>query len=119
MWNRRAAAWVEWARDPELDDDFWSFHLEAFLSLVPEPGRLTLDLAAGEGRVTRELQRRGHTVIGVDSSPAVRFLLEALTPGGATAIPSPRLLRSCRAPRRRQFRLVRQLPSAIAPLCGP
>lgn len=70
-WNRRAAAWVEWARDPELDDDFWSFHLEAFISLVPEPGTLTLDLAAGEGRVTRELQQRGHTVIGVDSSPAL------------------------------------------------
>lgn len=86
MWNRRAAAWVEWARDPELDDDFWSFHLEAFLSLVPEPGRLTLDLAAGEGRVTRELQRRGHTVIGVDSSPALTRAAAEHSDGAPAAV---------------------------------
>ncbi len=70
-WNQLAAEWVEWARDPGLDDDFCAFHLEAFMRLVPEPGRMTLDLAAGEGRITRELRRRSHRVIGVDSSPAL------------------------------------------------
>ena len=45
---------------------------------MPPPGRLTLDLGCGEGRIARELARRGHRVVGVDSSPA---LVEAATTG--------------------------------------
>ena len=38
------------------------------LSLVPAAGRLTVDVGSGEGRVGRDLQKRGHKVLGVDLS---------------------------------------------------
>ena len=41
----------------------------SFLQLLPPPGRATLDVGCGEGRVGSELMRRGHRVVGVDSSP--------------------------------------------------
>jgi hypothetical protein len=50
-WETRAPDWVRWARLPELDDDFWGFHLPEFLRLVPAPGRLTVDVGCGEGRL--------------------------------------------------------------------
>ena len=45
-------------------------HREAFLPLVPPPERLTLDIGCGEGRLTRDLSRLGHRVLGIDASPA-------------------------------------------------
>jgi SAM-dependent methyltransferase len=47
------------------------FHRDAFLALVPPPGRLTLDLGSGEGRLGRDLARLGHWVLGVDASPVM------------------------------------------------
>jgi SAM-dependent methyltransferase len=41
------------------------------LALVPAPGRLTVDVGCGEGRLTRVLKAAGHTVVGVDSSPTL------------------------------------------------
>jgi hypothetical protein len=38
-----------------LDDDFWQFHLPEFLRLVPAPGRPTVDVGCGEGRLGRVL----------------------------------------------------------------
>ena len=38
---------------------------------VPDPGRLTLDIGCGEGRVGRDLQAEGHTILGVDWSPTM------------------------------------------------
>jgi len=70
-WQDRAEAWIRWARDPELDDDFWVWHLEAFLALLPPPGRLTVDVACGEGRLPRVLVDRGHVVVGVDRSASM------------------------------------------------
>ncbi len=52
-------------------DSYWKFHREAFLPLVPHPGRLTVDLGCGEGRVGRDLAARGHRVVGLDASPAM------------------------------------------------
>ena len=73
-WDREAADWIAFARH---HDEYASrFNIPAFLDLVPAPGRLTLDLGCGEGRVARELARRGHRVLGIDSSPA---LVEAAT----------------------------------------
>jgi SAM-dependent methyltransferase len=44
------------------------------LDLLPAPGRRTLDLACGEGRLSRFLQTRRYQVVGVDASPTmVRF----------------------------------------------
>jgi SAM-dependent methyltransferase len=67
-WETRAADWVRWARSPELDDDFWSFHLPEFLHLVPAPGHLTVDVGCGEGRLGRVLTKSGHAVVGFDAS---------------------------------------------------
>jgi len=67
-WERNAAGWIEWARLPERDS-YWRFHRAAFLSLVPSPGRLTLDIGCGEGRLSRDLKALGHRVVAFDASP--------------------------------------------------
>jgi SAM-dependent methyltransferase len=67
-WEARASDWVRWARSPELDNDFWDFHLPEFLRLVPAPGRLTVDVGCGEGRLGRVLASSGHRVVGFDAS---------------------------------------------------
>jgi SAM-dependent methyltransferase len=67
-WEKRAPDWVRWARSRELDDDFWHFHLPEFLRFVPLPGRLTVDVGCGEGRLGRVLTKAGHRVVGFDAS---------------------------------------------------
>lgn len=67
-WEIRASDWVRWARSPELDNDFWDFHLPEFLPFVPGPGRLTVDVGCGEGRLGRVLAGSGHRVVGFDAS---------------------------------------------------
>jgi SAM-dependent methyltransferase len=82
-WQGRADAWVRWARSPELDNDFWLFHLRCFLDLRPAPGRLTVDVGCGEGRLTRALA--GYQVVGADTACAL--VKAALThPQSAPAI---------------------------------
>jgi len=68
-WEGEAEAWIRFCREP--DAFAWHFNIPAFLELVPEPGRLTLDIGCGEGRVARELLKRGHTIKGVDGSPTL------------------------------------------------
>jgi SAM-dependent methyltransferase len=70
-WDSEAQAWIAWARAREHDYFFWDFNLPALLELLPPPGRLTVDVACGEGRVARELKARGHRVVGVEGSPAL------------------------------------------------
>jgi SAM-dependent methyltransferase len=84
-WRERADAWVHWARSPELDTDFWLFHRRCFLDLLPAPGRLTVDVGCGEGRLTRALAEAGHRVVGADTAGA---LVEAALshPGRAPAV---------------------------------
>jgi SAM-dependent methyltransferase len=67
-WERHAEEWIAWARTPGQDHYFWRFNLPRFLELLPSPGRLTVDVGCGEGRLPRELQRLGHRVVGIDSS---------------------------------------------------
>jgi SAM-dependent methyltransferase len=72
-WNSEAADWIAWARSPELDDDFWQLHVPHFLNLLPPPGKLTVDMGCGEGRLGRILTRSGYHVIGFDTAlPLVR-----------------------------------------------
>lgn len=67
VWDEHAASWIRWARAPD-HDTYWRFHRARFFELVPPPGRLTLDLGAGEGRVARDLRARGHRVLEIDGS---------------------------------------------------
>lgn len=69
-WERHAPEWIAWARRPG-HDSYWRFHRDAFLPLVPSPGRLTLDLGCGEGRVGRDLVAMGHRVVELDASPVL------------------------------------------------
>jgi SAM-dependent methyltransferase len=67
-WDAHAEEWIAWVRDPDHHDSYWRFHRKRFLSLVPSPGRVTLDIGCGEGRVARDLEELGHHVLGVDWS---------------------------------------------------
>jgi len=80
-WDLHADEWISWARAPG-HDSYWRFHREAFLPLVPPPERLTLDIGCGEGRLTRDLSRLGHRVLGIDASPAM-VAAAASVPGAA------------------------------------
>jgi SAM-dependent methyltransferase len=67
-WDTHASEWIKWVRAPGQPDSYFRFHGESFLSMVPAPGRLTLDIGCGEGRVGRDLRKAGHKVLGVDCS---------------------------------------------------
>jgi SAM-dependent methyltransferase len=68
QWDEHAPEWIRWVRAPGRPDSYFRFHGESFLSMVPPPGRLTLDVGCGEGRVGRDLRKAGHQVLGADSS---------------------------------------------------
>jgi SAM-dependent methyltransferase len=68
-WEDQAERWLAWARTPG-HDAYWHYR-EAFFPLVPPPGRRTLEVGCGEGRVTRDLAARGHRIVGLDCSPAL------------------------------------------------
>jgi SAM-dependent methyltransferase len=74
-WDANAEAWIGWARGEaggaHADHFFWRFGLPETLALLPEPGRLTLDLGCGEGRLSRVLAGHGHHVVGVEASPTL------------------------------------------------
>lgn len=69
-WEAEARRWIQWARTPG-HDSYWRFHRDQFLRLVPPPGRQTLDIGCGEGRLARDLRKLGHRVVGIDSSPSL------------------------------------------------
>ncbi|RSM74796.1 class I SAM-dependent methyltransferase [Kibdelosporangium aridum] len=66
-WDNNAQDWIKWSRAPG-HDSYWQYHRAAFLPLIPPPGKLTVDVGCGEGRVTRDLQELGHRVVGIDRS---------------------------------------------------
>jgi len=78
-WERYAPDWVRWAREPD-HDTYGLYHREHFLELVPPPGRLTLDVGCGEGRLTRDLTDLGHDVVGIDASPTMIEAARAKSP---------------------------------------
>jgi SAM-dependent methyltransferase len=65
-WERESSNWAAWARRPDFDA-YWSYS-QAFFELLPSPGRRTLEVGCGEGRVSRDLVKRGHRMTGVDVS---------------------------------------------------
>lgn len=78
-WEQNAAAWIAWAREPG-HDSYWRFHRDLFLEIVPEPDGRTLDLGCGEGRLSRDLAKLGHEVVGVDASPTMIAAAREATP---------------------------------------
>ena len=69
-WEERASDFIAWARKPD-HDSYWHFHRDRFVELVPPPGRKTLDLGCGEGRLSRDLKALGHEMVAVDASPTM------------------------------------------------
>ena len=69
-WDRQAETWTRWTRTPG-HDSYQKFHGRRFFELLPPPGRLTLDLGAGEGRVARDLRARGYMVVEMEGSSAL------------------------------------------------
>ena len=83
-WEREAANWIAWARTPG-HDVYWSYR-DAFFELVPPPGRATLEVGCGEGRVCRDLASRGHVVTGIDPSLSLLRAAAEAHPEGTYAI---------------------------------
>lgn len=79
-WEEHAAEFIAWARKPG-HDSYWLFHRDQFLELLPPPGRRTLDLGCGEGRLSRDLKAIGHDVVAVDLSPTMVAAAKELDPG--------------------------------------
>jgi SAM-dependent methyltransferase len=74
-WEGQASNWAAWARTPEFDA-YWQYS-PAFFELVPSPGARTLEVGCGEGRVTRDLVKRGHRVTAVDTTADLLALARA------------------------------------------
>jgi SAM-dependent methyltransferase len=68
-WDLHAHEWIAWSRTGR--DSYDRFHRDAFLALIPRPGRLTVDVGCGEGRVSRDLKALGHRVLAIDLSLAM------------------------------------------------
>jgi SAM-dependent methyltransferase len=70
-WESEARSWIRFATTPGHDEGFWRFGLPRLLELLPAPGKRTVDVGCGEGRLPRILRERGHRVVGVDGSPTL------------------------------------------------
>jgi SAM-dependent methyltransferase len=70
-WESEARNWAMFARTPGSDHAHEEINLPVLLDLLPAPGVRTLDLACGEGRVSRLLEPLGHQVVGIDASPTM------------------------------------------------
>lgn len=92
-WDHQADEWAAFARSPDHDHFYWAFNRPQFLDLLPLPGRLTVDVAAGEGRLTAELAALGHRVVAIDGSPRLAAMarerpeLRAVAVADASALP--------------------------------
>jgi SAM-dependent methyltransferase len=80
-WEAEAGSWITWARTPG-HDSYWKFHRDAFLAGLPGPPLRVVDVGCGEGRLTRDLERLGYHVIGVDASPTLLEAAREADPGG-------------------------------------
>jgi SAM-dependent methyltransferase len=78
-WERHAQDWITWVRKPG-HDSYDRYHRDQFLPLVPPPGRRTLDVGCGEGRLTRHLASLGHRMVGIDASPTLVAAARASAP---------------------------------------
>jgi SAM-dependent methyltransferase len=86
-WEAEAANWVEWARRAG-HDSYGKFHRDAFLALLPPPGRRTLDVGCGEGRLARDLAALGHRLVAVDAAPSMVAYAREADPEGEYVLAS-------------------------------
>ena len=83
-WESEAQNWLHFTR-PGVDRSHERTNLPVLLEMLPPPGARTLDLACGEGRLSRLLKSRQHRVVGIDAAPTmVRFA--ANHPGAAPVV---------------------------------
>jgi SAM-dependent methyltransferase len=80
-WEAEAGNWAAWARRSH-HDSYDKFHRDAFLELLPPPGRRTLDVGCGEGRLARDLRALGHQVVAVDAAPSMVAYAREADPEG-------------------------------------
>lgn len=66
-WEPEAENWLRWARTTD-HDAYWFYRTAFFDLVVRPPGRRTLEIGCGEGRVARDLTARGHRVAACDTS---------------------------------------------------
>lgn len=78
-YEAQAENWIFLAR---LETDAYWYFRDQFFELVPEPGKRTIEIGCGEGRVARDLTARGHRVLGIDSSPTLLAAARAIDPAG-------------------------------------
>jgi ubiquinone/menaquinone biosynthesis C-methylase UbiE len=92
-WEDAAAAWAEFVRSDA--DVLYATNAARFVSLLPPPSGLTVDVGCGEGRLDRLLAQRGYSVIATDASPTLIRLAAEADPDGdyrvgpASALPVP------------------------------
>jgi len=84
-WESEAERWVTWTRTPG-HDAYGHYSAAFFEAIVAPPGRRTLEIGCGEGRVARDLARRGHNVTAIDSSPTLIRYAQAADPAGAYSL---------------------------------
>jgi len=80
-WEQEADNWAKWARTSE-HDAYWQYRDAFFDQIVPPPGRCTLEVGCGEGRVARDLDKRGHRVIAIDRSRRLLHDAKEADPAG-------------------------------------
>ena len=69
-WEDEAENWVRWARTP--GHDVYELYSSVFFEeLLPMASDQVLEIGCGEGRVVRDLGKRGHRVVGLDPSPTL------------------------------------------------
>ena len=84
-WEAQAEQWIKWARTPG-HDSYWRHHRDQFIRLLPPPGKRTVDIGCGEGRLTRHLKQLGHAVVGIDSSPSLVAAAREMDPSMAIVL---------------------------------
>ena len=69
-WESEAENWLHFT-GPGIDRAHEHINLPVLLEMLPPPGSRTLDLACGEGRLSRLLKSRQHQVVGIDAAPTM------------------------------------------------
>jgi SAM-dependent methyltransferase len=84
-WEPDAENWVRWARTPGFDA-YWHFRDAFFDAIVPRAGHRTLEIGCGEGRVSRDLAARGHSVVALDTAVTLLGYAKTEEPHGAYVV---------------------------------